>query len=73
MSSAPGERSGLPLGGLGRPGRLERWLWPGIPATLRHAAARLALARTARLPERALAEPPSADWLFCLARAECAR
>jgi len=57
---------------LGRPGRVERrtLLRPGIPALLRHAAARVALARTVHLSERALTAQPYADWLFCLARAE---
>jgi SAM-dependent methyltransferase len=60
---------------LGRPGRLERrtLLRPGLPAPLRRAAARLALARVARLPEAALAAQPYADWRFCLARREDAR
>lgn len=60
---------------LGRPGRLERraWLRPGIPARLRRVAARVALARVARLSEPALAAQPYADWLFCLARTGGAR
>jgi hypothetical protein len=36
-------------------------------------AARLVLARVARLPERALAAQPYADWLFCLERTELGR
>jgi SAM-dependent methyltransferase len=57
---------------LGRPGSFERrtLLRPRLPAALRRAAARVALARVARLPERALDAQPYADWLFVLSRAE---